>query len=198
MINEAWMAAKPMPDAAEITIPEPRPTSVAALAGIRAGDQIFAVDDVSLESFPQLLTSIGGHEMGSPVRLAVRRGDAIREVVISRSADLGDDGTLPLDCEAPSGQVFYLDRARDLQRRLRGRRTSSAPAQTGLAALSVRETQVLRLVADGATNPMIAQKLGIQRPTVARHVANILLKLEAGNRVEAATIASAAGLRTDS
>lgn len=103
---------------------------------------------------------------------------------------------LPLDCEAPAGAVFYLDRARDLRQRLR-RRSAAGEAPRGLGTLSVRETQVLRLVADGATNPMIAAKLRISRATVARHVANILAKLDVSNRSEAAALAAVNGLGND-
>ena len=56
-------------------------------------------------------------------------------------------------------------------------------------ALTVREREVLRLLADGLTNPQIAQRLFISRKTAATHVSHILAKLGARNRVEAAGVA---------
>ncbi len=195
-LNEVWLASSPMPEP-EVRLPRPRSTSVAAAAGLREGDLIVEADGVALASYPQLQTTIKAREMGGIVRLGVRRGDRLLHLDVRRTADLSDDGSLPLDCEAPSGRVFYMDRARDLQARLRKRANGDRSAADSLASLSVRETQVLRLLADGATNPMIAQKLGIARPTVARHVANILVKLDVTNRSEAAGVAGAAGLNAD-
>jgi DNA-binding CsgD family transcriptional regulator len=62
------------------------------------------------------------------------------------------------------------------------------PARTtidGDEALSVRELEVLRLVATGKSNPDIAETLFISRRTAAAHVSNILRKLGATSRVEA-------------
>jgi DNA-binding CsgD family transcriptional regulator/tetratricopeptide (TPR) repeat protein len=62
------------------------------------------------------------------------------------------------------------------------------PARTtidGDEALSVRELEVLRLVASGKSNPDIAETLFISRRTAAAHVSNILRKLDATSRVEA-------------
>jgi DNA-binding CsgD family transcriptional regulator len=62
------------------------------------------------------------------------------------------------------------------------------PARTtvdGDEALSVRELEVLRLVAIGKSNPDIADALFISRRTAAAHVSNILRKLDATTRVEA-------------
>ena len=62
------------------------------------------------------------------------------------------------------------------------------PARTtidGDDALSVRELEVLRLVASGKSNPDIAETLFISRRTAAAHVSNILRKLDATSRVEA-------------
>jgi len=62
------------------------------------------------------------------------------------------------------------------------------PARTtidGDEALSVRELEVLRLVASGKSNPDIAETLFISRRTAAAHVSNILRKLDARSRVEA-------------
>jgi DNA-binding CsgD family transcriptional regulator len=62
------------------------------------------------------------------------------------------------------------------------------PARTtidGDEALSVRELEVLRLVARGKSNPDIAEALFISRRTAAAHVSNILRKLDATSRLEA-------------
>lgn len=56
----------------------------------------------------------------------------------------------------------------------------------GLAALSPRETETLRLLAQGLTDREIAEALTISTRTVETHVSNILRKLEARNRAEAA------------
>lgn len=197
VLNEAWLAARPEPATGSVVLNHPRKTSAAAAAGLRYGDVVEAVDGAPLLSFVQLQTTIKSHEIGDFVRLAVRRGNQSVDLAIARAPDIGD-GTLPLDCEVPSGQAFYLDRARDLQQRLRHRNgKAKANGAVGVTALSPRETQVLRLLGDGATNPMIAEKLGIRRPTVARHVTSILVKLNATNRAEAAAIAASNGFANE-
>ncbi|HEX6348758.1 MAG TPA: response regulator transcription factor [Candidatus Dormibacteraeota bacterium] len=57
-------------------------------------------------------------------------------------------------------------------------------------ALSEREDEILALTARGATSAMVARKLGIAPKTVDNHVQNILRKLNARNRVQAAAIFS--------
>ncbi len=54
------------------------------------------------------------------------------------------------------------------------------------APLSERECDVLRLIAAGDSNKMIARALGVSPHTVKRHVANILDKLGARSRSQAA------------
>jgi DNA-binding NarL/FixJ family response regulator len=60
--------------------------------------------------------------------------------------------------------------------------------------LTTRELEVLRLVAQGRTNPQIAQELYITEHTAKAHLAKILNKLELDNRVQLATYAMQQGL----
>jgi DNA-binding CsgD family transcriptional regulator len=55
--------------------------------------------------------------------------------------------------------------------------------------LSRREREVLALIAEGRTNREIGERLFISQKTVGVHVGNILAKLGASGRVEAAMVA---------
>jgi predicted ATPase/DNA-binding CsgD family transcriptional regulator len=70
---------------------------------------------------------------------------------------------------------------------------SAGPAG-GVAALTPRELDVLRLVAQGLSNRDIAQRLVISEHTVHRHLANILRKLGVPSRAGATVWAVRAGL----
>jgi NarL family two-component system response regulator LiaR len=63
-----------------------------------------------------------------------------------------------------------------------------------LIHLSERELEVLRLIANGLTNAMIAQQLTISEKTVKKHVSNILSKLHLLDRTQAAVLAWRQGL----
>ena len=69
-----------------------------------------------------------------------------------------------------------------------------ADPEKGEQALTERELYVLRLVASGATNLEIAEKLSISINTVKSHLKNILEKLQLENRTQAATYALKHGL----
>jgi DNA-binding NarL/FixJ family response regulator len=60
--------------------------------------------------------------------------------------------------------------------------------------LSARETEVARLIANGASNKQIAGRLGIGDETVKTHVSSILKKLGANSRTQAALYALRIGL----
>ena len=60
--------------------------------------------------------------------------------------------------------------------------------------LTEREVAVLGMVAAGRTNAQIASELFISPKTASVHITNILRKLGVANRVQAATIATRAGL----
>jgi DNA-binding NarL/FixJ family response regulator len=58
-----------------------------------------------------------------------------------------------------------------------------------LDILTSREREVLEVLATGATNKAIAERLFISEKTVSVHVTNLLAKLGVTNRTEAATVA---------
>ena len=81
-----------------------------------------------------------------------------------------------------------------------GRRRIPPEVATALAehagddALSVREIQVLQLVAVGRSNKRVAEELSISEETVKAHMRSILSKLSANDRTHAVTIALKRGI----
>lgn len=60
--------------------------------------------------------------------------------------------------------------------------------------LTPRELEVIKLIVQGRSNKEIAQELGVELTTVKLHVGNVLSKLNANDRTDAATIAIKRGL----
>jgi DNA-binding NarL/FixJ family response regulator len=78
--------------------------------------------------------------------------------------------------------------------RLRATSASPREAETIRSELSEREIQVLKLIANGKDNAMIAAELHISPKTVKNHISNILMKLQIENRIQAAVYAVRSGL----
>ncbi len=189
------MAARPPVAEHGVELKPPRPGSTAAGAGFLPGDVIVAIDGQKIDELPFLQRTISEHKAGDRMEFTVRRkaGEAKVVVVHHRpGVDVNED-----ECLLPAGQRFYLDQARNVKRRLHKRGNGNPTNGAGLSSLSARELQVLQLVAQGATNPIIADELEISRATVAQHVATILNKTGLVNRTEAAALASQNGLLPD-
>jgi DNA-binding NarL/FixJ family response regulator len=92
------------------------------------------------------------------------------------------------------GATHLADAGAALTRRTRVPLPGAAGADgSPFPELTGREREVLPLVADGRTNRQIAEALFITDKTASVHVSNILGKLGASNRSEAAALAHRAG-----
>jgi len=120
------------------------------------------------------------------LRLGVR-------ALLPRNASAAD---LLAAVEAAASGMAVLD-PRELETLLAG---ASVPAQnlgetrSESPALTARELEVLRMMAEGAANKTIAWKLNISEHTAKFHVASILSKLNASTRTEAVTVGIRRGL----
>jgi DNA-binding NarL/FixJ family response regulator len=80
------------------------------------------------------------------------------------------------------------------QKRLPAEVASELAQHAGDDTLTEREVEVLRQVAAGCSNKIIADRLFISEDTAKGHVRNILLKLNANDRTHAVTIAIRRGI----
>ena len=72
--------------------------------------------------------------------------------------------------------------------------TAGASAGDPEIALTARELEVLALLAEGASNKLIARRLGITAHTAKYHVASLLEKLDAVSRTDAVAHAARIGV----
>ena len=72
--------------------------------------------------------------------------------------------------------------------------TPRSPSRLPVPALTPREQEVLRLIAEGEANKQVAAQLGISVATVERHVTNLYRKLDARGRADATLAAVVMGL----
>ncbi|MEC3979779.1 response regulator transcription factor [Amycolatopsis sp. H20-H5] len=142
---------------------------------------------------PEVIAGIRRVHPAAPIVVFTAHGD--HQGVLA-ALDAGANGCLLKD-------VAGTDLIAALRRVLKGERVvdprilpddgrrSDALARSGLTR---REYEVLRLAAQGQTNPEIAESTGLARNTVKTYLQSALHKLGARNRVEAIGKASEAGL----
>ena len=127
-------------------------------------------------------------------------GDPADQVAVGRAVEAGAAGHVPVDAglaelvaavrRAAAGEpVLTEEDRRRVLRRLRHQRAERASAEQRLERLTARELQILQLMADGATAPQVAERLGIRRATQRTHVHNIITKLGVHSKTAALALA---------
>ncbi|MEA2268020.1 MAG: hypothetical protein QOC64_630 [Solirubrobacteraceae bacterium] len=119
-----------------------------------------------------------------------------RLILAAALAALGRPERAAAEAGAAREAFATLGAARDVARAealLAARAPEPAPDRA-LGDLTVREVEVLRLVAQGSSDADIAERLVVSPHTVHRHVANIRAKLRLPSRAAAVAHASRAGL----
>jgi DNA-binding NarL/FixJ family response regulator len=98
--------------------------------------------------------------------------------------------TAAIRVAADGGALFSPSVTRKLIERFAGH----ADPPPGLAELTEREREVLRLLARGLSNSEIAAELVVSEHTVKTHVARVLMKLDLRDRTQAVVLAYESGL----
>lgn len=120
------------------------------------------------------------------VRAAMRAG--ARGYLVKGAA--GDEALHAIRAVAHGAVIFAPDVADDVLQRLDHGPATGEP----FPDLTDRERDVLRLLADGQGNALIARQLHLSDKTVRNYISNIFRKLHVTSRVDAALRAREAGL----
>jgi LuxR family maltose regulon positive regulatory protein len=131
-------------------------------------------------------------QSGAPYELARARIELARTLAaLGRNEAAIEEGERAIDLLSELKAELELSHARALVASLAA---PDAPRPADTAGLTMREIEVLRLVADGLNNQAIAGKLFVSEHTIHRHVANIFSKLGVSSRAAAVAQAARRGL----
>lgn len=114
----------------------------------------------------------------------------VRVLMAVACRDLRDDDCAEMELDAARWVFQQLGAGPDVAR-VQALSRAAAPVA---GSLTVREAQVLRLVATGMTNRAIAAELFLSEKTVARHLSNMFIKLGVSSRSAATAYAYGHGL----
>lgn len=154
---------------------------VALAAGARGRVLLARGDPGAVAHLEAALTVWSTMEM--PLEAARTRFDLARAVSGTELESAVDHARRALTVLEDLGASIDADRAAEFLRSV-GVVPRTGPKHAGL--LTMREREVLRLLAAGLSNPEIAERLHVSRKTASHHVSNILTKLGLRNRAEAA------------
>jgi DNA-binding CsgD family transcriptional regulator len=150
-----------------------------AISAHARGRLLLAQDDAQAALGPLRRAFYVWQRLGAPYEEARSR------LALSRACQaLGDSEGAQLCLDAARTLFEQLGATRELTE-LDHPRAATASAQN----LTPRELQVLRLVATGKTNRMIAEQLKLSEKTIDRHVSNIFNKIDVASRAAATAYA---------
>ena len=199
---------------AELLAMDPEIEMIGAAAHVAAAVELVRGRDPDMILLDlNLKTATGAAESGIDVLAAVKDEDPSRRVVMLTVSDAPDDLMHAIRAGA-DGYLLKDLQSEELRARVRealtGKtvicdalasrlavplREAAQDCQRDLALLTDREQAVLRCIADGQSNKLIARTLSITEGTVKVHVKHLLKKLGFRSRVEAAVWATELGLR---
>nr|WP_306318817.1 MULTISPECIES: AAA family ATPase [unclassified Streptomyces] len=137
--------------------------------------------------------TVTAFDYGEPYELArCRRRLAEALLTADRRDEAAEQAYAARDTAERLGAVPLREALDALIRR--GRLSDAPAAEERIAALTARESDVLRLLGRGRTNRQIGEELFISGKTASVHVSNILAKLGASSRTDAVGIAYREGL----
>ena len=165
-----------------------------AMAAHARGALLFAEGDAQSAQGPLRLAFQVWQQVGAPY-IAAR----IRTELARACRALGDEDGARLELDAARETFERLGAAADLAAidKIAPRATATAAPKGKRASahgLTVRELEVLRLVAAGKTNKVIAKELFLSEKTIDRHISNIFAKVHVGSRAAATAFAYENGL----
>jgi two-component system, NarL family, response regulator LiaR len=175
LVSEDAQNQNTMPKVLILTL---RDNEQEVLAAFGAGADSYCMKDIAPETLKAAIQStFEGQHWIDP---------AIAGVVLQQSRQLA---AVPV---APGSKLQAIHAGADPGRDIRSEQ--AAAAIPSILSLSERELEVLQLIVEGLSNAAIAERLYITVGTVKTHVRNLLNKLCADDRTQAAVMALRSGL----
>ncbi len=173
---------------------------ITVVAEVGRGDEVLAAAREHRPDVALLDIEMPGRDGIEAARELAAELPAVRAVVLTtfgrpgflrRAMEVGAAGFLVKD--APVAELARAIRAVVAGERVIDRELAAAALALGATPLSVREADVLREAADGATVADIARRLFLSEGTVRNYLSSAIGKTGARTRVEAARVAADKG-----